>query len=159
MYDNDYVEEKETKHHQLRWVIKTKIGGILRQQEFAHPLAAQDALVLAGEHRAAAVPPHVTLRVLRMLAYESLEGSKELSAGELEDLRTVHVRLEQRRAPGPRVARTELNELIERRFLVHPDELRRLMFGDLEELGDGARGGAAPEMDEPEEPDEEGTHD
>lgn len=96
MYDSDYVEEKETKHHQLRWVITTEIGGVVREQEFAHPLAAQDALVIAGQHRASDVPPRETLRRLRMLAYESLESAKQLTAGELEELRIIHGRHEER---------------------------------------------------------------
>ena len=96
MYDNDYVEEKETRHHQLRWVITTEVGGVVREQEFAHPLAAQDALVIAGEHRASGVHPHETLRRLRMLAYESLEAAKQLAPGELLELRVIHARLEGR---------------------------------------------------------------
>src|SRR3954452_7137379 len=96
MYDSDHVEERETKHHQLRWVVTTQIGGVVREQEFAHPLAAQDALVIAGEHRASGVPPRETLRRLRMLAYESLEAARQLTPDDLEELRIIHAGLEDR---------------------------------------------------------------
>lgn len=84
-----YIQEIWTRHGQLRWVVEVRVGGVLRRQEFAHPLAAEDAIVLAGKHRDLGVPPAVTLAALRRLAYETLEAPGEVSPTELIRLRIL----------------------------------------------------------------------
>jgi len=87
-----YVQQISTRHGQTRWVVKVDVGGVPRRQEFAHPLAADDAVVLAGQHRDLRVPPAVTLAKLRLLAYETLELDRELSLRELKRLRILNRR-------------------------------------------------------------------
>jgi hypothetical protein len=156
VYDSDYVEEREAKHHQLRWVIRTEIGGVVREQEFAHPLAAQDALVIAGEHRASGVAPPETLRRLRMLAYESLEAAKQLTTGELEELRTIHRRLEER-DQHHRAARLRWDRLLEQRTKRRRNDLRppRRGEGTGAPESDDANGDAAEDADFPEDREEQ----
>lgn len=78
-----------TRHGHLRWAVDVTFSGVRREILFAHELAAHDALVIAGEGRAACEAQSETLRKLRMLAWSTLHGAGELTNAEFERLEEI----------------------------------------------------------------------
>lgn len=93
-----YCREVETEHGQIRWEIDVVIRGVKRQLLFAHELAAHEALMIAGVDREECVAPEETLRKLRMLAWNTLYGSHELTEDEWERLQEIDAARHDRRA-------------------------------------------------------------
>jgi hypothetical protein len=99
---NHFLRTVTIKHGQPRWLIEVTIGDRKRELLFGHPLAAADALVIAGTDRRDGVPAGRTLERLRMLAFDTLEASDEITRAEFEVLEAIAERRRLRHRESPR---------------------------------------------------------